>query len=86
MAKTEPMMSTDEIMEEHSSDNVFPDLPEDCRPIRREFSGEPCMIEMSSGYMVECWPGDTLWIVPDLSLGAGAEDTVIVAIDPVTIH
>jgi len=83
LAYTEEFLSLDEIVEEHSSDNVFPDLPDDCRPKKVEWKEEGCFVEMICGCMVPVDTGDTLWTIPR---GDGSKHVVPVAIDPVTIH
>jgi hypothetical protein len=83
MTYTEEFLSPDEILDEHSSDKIFPDLPDGVRPTKVEWAESGCMIEMSCGCMVEVHIGDTLWTVPD---GEGSNHLVPVAIDPATIH
>jgi len=83
MAYTEEFLTPDEIVDEHSSDKIFPDLPDDMRPSKVEWMESGCMIEMACGCMVEVHTGDILWTVPREE---GSRHVVPVAIDPVTIH
>lgn len=83
MAYTEEFLTPDEVAEEHSSDNIFPDLPDDVRPKKVEWMEEPCIVQLLCGCMVEVYPGDTLWTVPR---DDGTKHVEVIAIDPVTIH
>lgn len=72
----------DDLIDEHHPDIVFPDLDDDDRPNKMEWSEEPTMIQMGCGCRVEVLPGDTVWTLPGRLPG----QQVPVAIEPVTIH
>lgn len=65
----------------HTSDEVFPELPDDVRPVAAEWEDCAGFVQTMCGCMVEIFPGDTIWtiVTPD-------GHTAVVAIDPVTVH
>ena len=67
--------------DEHSSDNVFPNLEDDIRPKAIEWEKDHAVIRMLCGCMVEIHTGDTMWVIR-------CEDGNYrpIAVDPVTIH
>lgn len=77
-----PATNEADLIEEHLSDNVFPELAYDCFPERTEWLHDPAVIELLCGCQIEVLPGDTVWVVYDEDTGEGCP----VAVDPVTIH
>lgn len=68
--------------EEHTSDNVFPELDADCNPEKTEWGDRDDEVIMACGCTVAVMTGDTVWMIP----GEVPGSLVPVAIDPVTVH
>lgn len=68
--------------DEHCSDTVFPQLPDDLRPTKFEWQDEPGVVQMFCGCMETVWTGDTVWVIP----GEPDGPSLVVAIDLRTVH
>ncbi len=77
-----PVTNEAEMLLEHLSDTVFPDLAYDCFPVKTEWMHPPAILEMFCGCEIEVLPGDTVWMIYD----PDRDEATPVAIDPVTIH